>query len=1207
MKTNLRISCIRVAALIALACCCPGAPIQNPTQENAFEEFSPAAWRTLSGPDVTILPDGFCIARDRHLSRFRWNPSMGLATSSAEEFVPSHSYRLLPGVQAQPLIHARRIRASAKDGSVSVVYYLGPRGLEFDIEVAPGARLPSIELEALDTRIQIDARGRASVGDVGLLLTPVAFSEDSRGRRHSVMSRYGLEGNSRLTFSVSRNNSGERVVIDPVVTYASYFDGAGSDDPIALREMLDGSVLITGTTTSVDLPQGVSLNTVKETPENYNARRCFVARFTPATSQINFVSYFGGDAFTTCSSSDVDPSGRILLVGLSESASGIATPDAQYPFPRPLSGGDFFLARISADGRSLEYSTFLNMGDNSSAGPMFVRSGTGSGETAFLAVADYGLNLPDISGGYQKQPLDSTLVVLRYDLSAHQFDRKTYLNGADRLFGLEVSPTGSPYIFGATSLEDLPLQSPAQRTPATQNNYAGFVAAFTPDLSNLVFSSYLGGQQSDCGINSIIFEQNGSLRLAGLAGNQSIPGLKPARPFQQAPEPFSGSPFSVEVTPGSPTLGKGFLAGGYLENISTHESLSALILRDGSYCLVLSEYPVGGPAGGASFQRPGPTLGCLNDQGNDFKLLTPVATMPETNPIAFVAASKNGGVWSLSSTLTDNEVPSDLFATSFQYIPPVGGPDRLILRYVDLNPAIPVMISPSPLELTAGLGPISQFLFGRNFTLGMHLDVGGQSVPLVAISSAAATVDANQPVSLTAGQYAGRLVIPPTSVSPNGLKSDPFPVTVVNLPPNFLPFSATSDPSTFTVLPPAYPTSQVTWRGQPLALSPGPHAGYYQIQLPAGTAPGSGDLVLTNPRPGGGVQSQTIQFGGSSTVAHAISRPRPRALSDVPADSYQVDRSRMILYTVEDIVGGGFELNSYDLGNGQQLASVSLPKSGATFLWAFELSPDGTLLYLADDQFRIRRIRTQGLRVDLTFAIPTDVPISRLAGGALQIMVLADASESLIVTTPAGRMFIFDKDRPRPYSTDDFPSKFVPSMEPVIATSNFVYAVRNRSFNPTSDQPSPCLVRYEIDQLGISPPEELCNVGQQWGKYAEMKTYDGVMVLEAFDTLRALNVTADTVSANDFLTMDTAQNLSADWVGQTLPVNDHPTAFEIVIKHLDTGEPIGHLPSTGYFLAKGIGKLTIIGNLLLFLEVTGRGSGFVGIVYYWPDKIQRYP
>ncbi|HTR39905.1 MAG TPA: hypothetical protein VMH80_28730 [Bryobacteraceae bacterium] len=1129
---------------------------------------------------------------------------MQLAVITAEELVPSYSYRLRPGVDAAPLTHARRIRASRRDGKVSIVYYFGPRGMEFDIEIAAGVKAPTIALQALDTTFQLDQRGRVALSDIAAFLPPVAFSTNYCGGRKNVSAVYRLVHNHLLKFEVGPHNPRERLIIDPAVTYATYFDSSGNDSPIALREMPDGSIFIAGNAASVDLPQGVSLNSSMEQPQMAG---CFVARLVPTLRQIRFASYLEG---ASCSSVDIDSVGRILLVGLSESESGLSTSDAEYPLPR--STVDYFLARISEDGRTLEYATFLNMGSNSSGGPMRVRAGTG--DFAYLSVNDYGLNLPVITGGYQGQPMDSDLVLLRYDLSAHHFDRKTHLAGAGALRGLEISSSGSPYIFGATIYTDLPLQNPVQTTPPTPNChagfgdcYAGFVAEFSSDLSSLLFSTYLGGQGNDSEIDSLVFASNGALRLAGFAGNESIPGLQLVRPLQG--QTSDVSTFSVEIIPGNAAVRKGFLAGGYSEVSFVNPytlwvNTSGLFLKDGRYCLVLGGYPTGVPPGGAAFQYPGPALGCLNDTASDFVLVTPVASGLE-NVAALVAPSSNGGIWSVQSAGDNSdEVPDDLLASAFQPLPPASGSNHIVLRYIDLGTATPVMVSPSPLELIAGAGSAGQLLNGRNFAEGMYLDLGGQAVPLTPTSSTSAIVDPRGTVNLVAGQYIGRLAMPTT---PQALTSDPFPVTVSNLPPSFLPFATTSDPSIFTLIGPTYPTSQVTWRGQPLPIIPGPTPSHdYQVQLPAGTAPGPGELVQTNPRPGGGVESQSITFGGTGAAVALRQKPRDQPLTDLPADIYQVDRQRLVLYTAKAVLNGGFEIDSYDLGAGQQTASVTLPNWGANSIWDFQLSPDGSLLYLADNQFRIRRIQTKDLAVDLTFGVPADVPPSAILDNfSLRLMVLADAPESLLVTTPGGRMLIFDRDQPRVYSTDDFPSRFIQQMEPVVATSSYVYAVQNHLLHPGS----PCILRYAIDSLGFSPPEEFCNPPLQWGKYAEMKTYDGTMVLEAFQKVRAFY---DGTLVNYNLTIDTSQNLAAFVNSQVLPLNDMPIAAQIVLRQLDTGEPIGHLPSSGFFLlgsaghSGGVGNLTVAGKLILFLE-TGGTNSFVGIIYDWPDNILRYP
>jgi hypothetical protein len=66
-------------------------------------------------------------------------------------------------------------------------------------------------------------------------------------------------------------------------------------------------------------------------------------------------------------------------------------------------------------------------------------------------------------------------------------------------------------------------------------------------------------------------------------------------------------------------------------------------------------------------------------------------------------------------------------------------------------------------------------------------------------------------------------------------------------------------------------------------------------------------------------------------------------------------------------------------------------------------------------------------------------------------------------------------------------------MQPVLATSTYVYALQNSA---NEYHPVPCMVRYPVDAQGFGPAEDFCNLGNHWGKYPEMKIYAGTLVLQ---------------------------------------------------------------------------------------------------------------
>ncbi len=284
-----------------------------------------------------------------------------------------------------------------------------------------------------------------------MLVKPVA---DCAGRWVAI--HYRLEGRTSVVFEIGPHDPLQRLIIDPVVSFATYLGGSSGDTPMFIREFSDGSVIIVGNTSSSDAPQaveltGTSMEPPSVFPPNSGLRNCFIEKLAPGATKIDFVSYFGGQAQVLCHSADVDQNGRILIDGVAFSLGGpIVTSNAQYPTPPQFSNPNlepYFLARISADGQQLDYSTYLNIGDN--PGPDVVALAAGNGDQVYLA---FGCGqtpcdqLPPISGGYQSS---GSAGVLRYDIGLRTADQMTLFDGlGDGISGLAISPLGVVYAYG---------------------------------------------------------------------------------------------------------------------------------------------------------------------------------------------------------------------------------------------------------------------------------------------------------------------------------------------------------------------------------------------------------------------------------------------------------------------------------------------------------------------------------------------------------------------------------------------------------------------------------------------------------------------------------------------------------------------------------------------------------------------------------------
>lgn len=1195
---------------------CAGTLAATARPPAVFEQSvtNPNAWRaTGAGTDMLVFPEGFALRSGDRVLQFRWDRALQLSSVEPERIVPSTSYALAgANGRARELHHAERIRAFSKITGLSILYYFGSRGLEFDIEAAPGVTPPTLRLESEDADFTKDGLGHLSVEGRSFALAPIAYSEDSEGQRSRVAARYLLTSPRVVTFEIGPHRSDRPLVIDPVVVYATYFGGSGDETPLALREMADGTVLIAGNTKSIDLPMSLSLgSTSMIVPRSNFSRQCFVARLSTADKQYRFVSYFGGGGSVTCTSVDLDSSGRILLTGYAAGTSLLATANAERVSAR--FPAENFLARIASDGRSVEYATYLNLDANVG----FTALKAGPAETAYITVScsnsfsTCAPDAPSFAGAYQTTA-DST-ALLRYDIAARRYDQKTYLSGFADLSGIDLSPAGGVYVYGNTRSTTIPLKNAFQTAPPTARMSAGAIVAISPDFRTLLFGSYLGGQNARTNLTDFVAASDGSVWLAGLSDTGAIPDLQAVKP-NDGQDP---SPFAVQVVPGAPNLSKAFTARGY--GLNTIVRPHGVLFPGGPFCLATIGASTAVSAGGA-VTGTGTNLGllgCLNDEGNDFQMVTAIGSFAQFEPI-LATPSTSGGVWSLQLKGRGgfgDVIPYALKANAIQPFPGVtSGPDSddLVLRYVDLKFSNPVLTTPQQVSMLALQGNTisSVTLAGRNFAAGMQLKIGSSTTLPLAVSNSETASASYSPTTflLPAGSYLGQLVIP---TRPQPLSSDFFQVTVGNLVPALQPFTVTSNPRTFNVIQPVYRDSQVLWNGSAI-----PYSGGTQVQIPTDLAlPGAGELTLVNPRPGGGVQRQTVTIGATASTIPTAADPVAKR---IPAETFQVDRSRKLLYVVVS-ESTQWTLASYSLPEGTPLQSTAIPKDSATMVVEFRLSTDGSFLYFTDDRLRVLGFRASTLAQDFQFQIPRDAPpgsSSNTSETRHKLRTLADSPQAVLIVTPAGRMILYDRDQPRPYTSAEFPSASIDTPVPVLATAEYVYSVRA----PDIYLPVPCVSRHPIDAYGFGPPEDICNIGNNWGKYPEMKRTERALFLESQSECVELLINPDGFgNVLSPVTYDNSRNLGIVTNTLSFDFNTRAATYRLVFSSLDKGSAIGHYPARTplrgpdfntppNFVPVYANNVVIVDDeTMVYLERSGGIRNQVTIVPSWQKDLERYP
>jgi hypothetical protein len=240
-----------------------------------------------------------------------------------------------------------------------------------------------------------------------------------------------------------------------------------------------------------------------------------------------YSTYLGGSCDDRGYDVTVDNSGELYITGQTASVDFPTTPGA-YDIssnddpPGCQIGdytGDVFVAKLSADGSTLLYSTYLG-GNSADAGSGIAVDSAGN---VYITGATYSTDFPATPGA-----LDADLnggrdaFVTKLNATGDDLIYSTYLGGNSWEYGLDVAvdDAGSAYIGGFTH-GSFPTTSGAFQT-TFGGTWDGYVAKLDIDGSALLYSTYLGGIGGDL-VSGIRVDETGRAYVTGGAASTNFP------------------------------------------------------------------------------------------------------------------------------------------------------------------------------------------------------------------------------------------------------------------------------------------------------------------------------------------------------------------------------------------------------------------------------------------------------------------------------------------------------------------------------------------------------------------------------------------------------------------------------------------------------------------------------------------------------------
>lgn len=331
------------------------------------------------------------------------------------------------------------------------------------------------------------------------------------------------------------------------LVFATYLGGDGNEiqnlESCGITFDKDFNVYVVGATGSTNFPTTVgAYSTALQGSDD-----AFVTKLNPSGSALIYSTYLGGTGLDYGWGIAVDTNSNAYVCG--ESNGGFpTTPGAFIPSGVSLPA---FVAKLTADGTGLVYSTLLSSNDTTKAHSIAVDVDGNAYVTGYFGDSSGLEGFVTTPGAFQTSHSGSSdAFLLKLNSDGTGLIYSTLLGGVGNEDGraVAIDTAGNAYVAGITTSTNFPtlnpVQSTFQSTPTPTDD--GFVAKLNTNGTALVYSTYLGGHAGDDAY-AIAVDTAGNAWVTGGTGSTNFPVTVDA--LQNSLGTALGAAFVTELDP----------------------------------------------------------------------------------------------------------------------------------------------------------------------------------------------------------------------------------------------------------------------------------------------------------------------------------------------------------------------------------------------------------------------------------------------------------------------------------------------------------------------------------------------------------------------------------------------------------------------------------------------------------------------------------
>lgn len=401
--------------------------------------------------------------------------------------------------------------------NIDIRYYSERGTLKYDLIVRPGGNPAQVRLRYTGVEgLQTKNKELIIPTSVGTLKerAPYTYQADIKGRKE-ISNKYVVQGNE-VRFDIKQYNQAEPLVIDPTLIFCSLSGATGDNWGFTATYGPDGSMYGGGIAREAGFPvspgayqQNFGGGTNAPVPSDI-----VIIKLTPDGSQRQYATYIGGSVNEQPHSLFVDPQGNLVIAGRTSSPNYPTTG----PAFGPIGEHDIVVTKLNATGTAL------------------------IGSRRIGGRGDDGVNINP-----NRQSASSL--------------QRNY--GDDGRSEVILDGAGNVYVASCTRSRDMFTRNAIQNT--LDGAQDAVVLKMTPDLSDMLFCTYYGGNGDDAAYVLSLNPIDGNLYVAGGTSSNNLPGNTGGSIYPGSQGNIDG--FVAVFTPGGALLRTTYLGTSGIDQV----------------------------------------------------------------------------------------------------------------------------------------------------------------------------------------------------------------------------------------------------------------------------------------------------------------------------------------------------------------------------------------------------------------------------------------------------------------------------------------------------------------------------------------------------------------------------------------------------------------------------------------------------------------